>query len=49
MRHIRIPPALAVAMGALVAFSAACGDDDDITGPDFEVETVELTSDVDEL
>ena len=44
MKHVRIPSALAIALGALIAVSAACDDDDPI-GPGDDVATVELTAD----
>ena len=44
MKHVRIPSALAIALGALIAVSAACGDDGP-SGPDDDVATVELTAD----
>jgi uncharacterized protein YjdB len=44
MKHVRIPPALAIALGAMIAVSAACDDDGPI-GLDDDVATVELTAD----
>ena len=44
MKHVRIPPALAVALSALIAVSAACGEDGP-SGLDDEVATVQLTAD----
>lgn len=43
MKQFRIPPVLAIALGALISVSAAC--DDDPTGPDNNVATVELSAD----
>ena len=44
MKHVRIPPALAIALSALIAVSAACEDDGPI-GLDDDVATVQLTAD----
>jgi uncharacterized protein YjdB len=44
MKHVRIPPALAIALGAAIAVAAACQDDGPI-GLDDDVATVQLTAD----
>lgn len=44
MKNVRIPPALAIALSALIAVSAACEDDGPI-GLDDDVATVQLTAD----
>jgi len=47
MKHIRIPSVWTIALCALISVSAAC--DDDPTGPDFLVGTVEVSTDAETI
>lgn len=47
MKHIRIPSVWTIALGALISVSAAC--EDDPTGPDFLVGTVDVSTDAETI